>query len=276
MESNKINWDDILVDHRGVELSQDGEVIQCPNCFKWDALPIKRKGVYDIKVCAHCSHNYKVENALNKDIIVKETKESENLKYFIKGEYVNRYHISKYDYIDISKDGINYKEANYYNGDKIVVRKTGVGIYATIDKNNSYTPQVVFIFKPKEDISEEFKNYSLEYFLGILNSRLMLYYYYKKTGQTEWKSFPYITQDRVKQFPIKKIDFTNPNEKELHNKITNLVKRMIGVNSIDKDIDYEIESLVMNLYNITPDMKTQIWNELKSVQKLRIIKEIFD
>ncbi len=58
---------------------------------------------------------------------------------------------------------------------------------------------------------------------------------------------------------------------EIINKL--LKKSKSGV--VDKTLDYEIETLVMNLYKITPEMKKYIWKSLHNVQALRIIREIF-
>ena len=44
----------------------------------------------------------------------------------------NRYQVSRRLWIDTSKDGINYKEERFYQGKRLLVRKTGVGIMATM------------------------------------------------------------------------------------------------------------------------------------------------
>jgi len=111
---------------------------------------------------------------------------------------------------------------------------------------------------------------------ACINSRLMLYYYYKKFGELEWKSFPYVTQKTIKQLPLHKIDFNNPDEKKLHDEIAQKVHSIIQKSTskkVPKKLDYEIEDLVMKLYGITPNMKNHIWKELKKVQRLRIIRE---
>lgn len=155
-----------------------------------------------------------------------------------------------------------------------MVRKTGIGIYATIDYADSYVPQVVFIFRLKDARAGNDENYALEYFLGVLNSRLMLYYHYKKTGDVEWKSFPYVTQKTIQQLPTARIDFGDRNQKRLHDEISHKVSVILNANApIDRDADLEIEDLVMKLYGITSEEKMHIWGELEKVQKLRIIRE---
>lgn len=257
-----------------MEFSEAGIVIQCPNCSKWDNPPRKRKGVYRIKVCKHCNHQYYFDNSIRQEVIVSETPQRDTDKPFVSGESVNRYYISKVRFIDVTKDGINYKDPSIYQWSKILVRKTGVGIYSTIESSGAYVPQAVFIFKLKQDLPEEFQQYKLQYFLGILNSRLMLYYYYKKFGELEWKSFPYITQKTIQQLPIAVIDFHNPRSKELHDKISEKVTCILqqSIGAI-RQLDDEVENLVMKLYGINTDEKAHVLNELNKVQKLRIIRE---
>ena len=275
MESRSVNWSDLLDTWRGIEFSEQGSVVQCPNCFNWDTQPRKRKGVFRQKKCKHCGHTYSVDRALAVETIVSDSKKGRNYKPFIDGEGVNRYYVSKKRFVDTDKKGINYKTTDIYRGDKLLVRKTGVGIYATIDRSDAYVPQAVFMFKLKKDLSSRKMPYKLEYFLGVLNSRLMLYYYFKKFGELEWKSFPYLTQRTIQQLPVHSIDFKNPRETRLHDRISRLVDAALQKNSpIDRDLDLKIEEAVMELYGITPEEKMRVWDGLGSVQKLRIIREV--
>ena len=277
MEVNALDWQRFFDSWRGVEFSEGGIVIQCPKCSKWDNPPRKRKGVYRIKVCKHCNHQYYFDNSIKQEVIVSEAPQRDTDKPFVSGDSVNRYYISKIKFIDITKDGINYKDPSIYQGPKILIRKTGVGIYSTIESSDAYVPQAVFIFKLKENLPEESQQYKLQYFLGILNSRLMLYYYYKKFGELEWKSFPYITQKTIQQLPIAAIGFHNPRSKELHDKISEKVTYLLQQNDINvtRRLDEEVESLVMELYGIVDTAEqAHILNELNKVQKLRIIREI--
>lgn len=276
MESNTIGWDELTNTGRGVEFSGSGIVIQCPNCFGWDNPPRKRKGKYDKKTCRHCGFDYEYEDSLATDVIVSHVKRKETDVPFVSGLDVNRYYLADTKYLDVSKKGINYKESTLYHDAKLLVRKTGIGIYATIDYSNCYVPQVVYIFKMKEERAEENQDYKLEYIMGLIGSRLMLYYYYKKFGELEWKSFPYVTQKTIKQLPLRKIDFSDPEQRRLHDEIVQKVSEIIEQSKgrkVPKQLDFDIEDLVMKVYKIAPTMKTHIWSELKRVQRLRIIRE---
>ncbi len=102
---------------------------------------------------------------------------------------MNRYHRGPVQYIETAKDGINYKEPEFYEGKRLLVRQTGVGIYATIDSSGMLTNQSVFTWKLRDDLEKPLVRYRLEYLLGVLNSRLMLYRYYMGSGDTEVAEF---------------------------------------------------------------------------------------
>ncbi len=274
MESRRMDWNEIINSSRGVEFSESGLVIQCPSCFKWNSPPRKRKGKHEQKTCSYCGFEYDIDEALKREVIVSKERMKESDKLFITGKSVNRYYTGNVGYLDVTREGIEYKDPYLYEGPKILVRKTGVGIYATIDYTGAYCPQVVFIFKLRENIPQRYKELNLEYILGVLNSRVVLYYYYKKFGELEWKSFPYVTPKTLRQLPIPDIDFSNPEEKRIHDKIVKKVSDILYIRGDFEKLDFEVEDLVMKLYGITPEMKVHMWNELKKVQKLRIIREV--
>ena len=47
----------------------------------------------------------------------------------------------------------------------------------------------------------------------------MLYRYYMKSGDTEWRSFPHWTQELVQELPIRAIDYSQPRKAKLHDEI---------------------------------------------------------
>ncbi len=166
--------------------------------------------------------------------------------------------------------GIKYKPASLFNGEKLLIRKTGRGIYATIDRTGAYTTQVIFIFKMRNELPEKYKQIRLSYVLGVLNSRMMLYRYYKALGDIEWKSFPYITQKIIMNLPIRFIDFTDYRQSYFHNQIANVVDTVISSGrSPSPDIDAEIEKLVRELYGVnTPVANARIDSELEHISQL--------
>ena len=121
---------------RGVELSKKGIVIQCPKCRKWFPMPRNKKGV---TTCPHCKSDVVIANANHSCIITNRNKK--NCVPLIVGEDIGRFSVLSKRYIRQGLQGINYKSSVLYQGPKVLVRKTGVGITAGIDYNNSLTNQ---------------------------------------------------------------------------------------------------------------------------------------
>jgi type I restriction-modification system DNA methylase subunit len=278
IESHPIDWDELVEHGRGVELNREGHVIQCPNCMRWDAPPAKKRGVYSAKTCTHCGHEYEKEDAASETRIIagEGDIDAPETRPFVDGSDVNRYRIEDSRLIDTGKDGINYKDRELYESPKIVFRQAGIGITATIDfDHDAYVPQSVYLFRLQDDLEGDADRYRLPYLLGVLNSRVMLYYYFKKTGQIEWQSYPRWTLGRVTDLPIRAIDWDDPEQVRLHDAIAEEVERLIRQGaSGDPDEDLEVERKVMELYGLTPSERQRIWETLRSVQELKVIREV--
>lgn len=174
------------------------------------------------------------------------------------------------DVVDWVSLGINYKTPDLFDGEKLLVRKTGRGIYATIDRTGAYTNQVVFIFKLHPDRPKRYAKLRLSYILGVLNSRMMLYRYYKALGDIEWKSFPYMTQKTIMDLPVRDIDFTDTRQTYFHDRIADLVDTVLASGkSPNRGIDEEIEHVVRELYGVnTPAANAHIDSELDHISLL--------
>jgi hypothetical protein len=275
IDGRAINWRELTTTGRGVELGKKGEVIQCPFCYRWDSMPARSKDRYQPKECKHCSRQYAVERAAAREIIVAQKAGKQNWRPLLVGESINRYFVASRRWINVGKDGINYKSDKFYKGKRLLVRKTGVGIMATIDDSGAYTNQVVFTWKLRGNLPPTLSQYRLEYLLGVLNSRLMFYRLCAKSGDTEWRSFPYMTQKTIQELPIRAVDFANPREKGLHDEIAERVEKVLaGSGPPTSRDDYEIEKLVMQLYGVTRPMCRRIFEVLNDVQRLRVIREM--
>jgi hypothetical protein len=270
-----LHWPDLTTTGRGVELGKAGSVLQCPYCYRWDTLPAKSKGVRREKKCTHCGRRFPMDAAAKHAVIVGDRKRGDAWRPLLIGESINRYHVSRSLWIDTGKDGINYKEQRFYQGKRLLVRKTGIGIMATIDDSAAYTNQVVFTWKMREDLDSPLSRYRLEYLLGTLNSRLMMYRLSTLFGETEWRSFPYMTQKTIQQLPVRAIDFSQEREARLHDEIADRVAAVLATGKPPSTHDdYQIEILVMQLYGITRSMCRRIFDVLHEVQRLRVIREM--
>ena len=278
MEEHSISWSNLFWDGRGVELGKEGLIVRCSECRAW----MPRPGGLDdsrraLAKCIHCGANLKTQKDVRRAQIVGERPLNDLWRPFIVGEAVNRYHVSGLLYIDTSYDGINYKDDSFFAAPKLLVRKTGIGIYATIDRSSALTNQVVYIFRKLPGPEDHLLNISVEYVLGVLCSRAMLYYYVQRFGEKEWRSYPYVTQAIIKALPIPDPFSAGPEAAAAHDKITELVHAATKANGpISRSLDTEIEDEVLQAYGLNCDQYDHMLAVLGKMQRLRIVRELMD
>ncbi len=269
IKRNSVLVNDYLQSRRGAELSKKGIVCLCPSCSIWMPLPKSKN-----PKCPNCSLKINLETVKIEKIINAE-KSSNTVKLKV-GEDLFRYTSKSKSYIDISKNGINYKPAEIYEGTKILVRKTGIGVTASIDYENAMTNQVVYILRLKT----QFKNLlTLEFILAILNSRVLTYYLIKKYGENEWRTHPYMTQTALMNLPLPKIDFEDCNVISIINKITKLVQsevRNSKEKNISKKTDMLIERMVADFFDLNETDYETIFLTLNNSEQLIPIKRLLN
>jgi adenine-specific DNA-methyltransferase len=254
---------------RGAEISKKGIVCQCPKCKHWMPYPKSKQ-----PECNNCNTALIVESILKEKIILNHNGTG-NIKLKV-GEDLFRFTSISKSWINTLKKGINYKDLKIYNGDKILVRKTGVGITASLDYDNAVTNQVVYILKLKPTVE---KMISLEFVLAVLNSRAMTYYLIKKFGENEWKSHPYLTQSMLVNLPFPKIDFSSPNAKTLITRVTKIVRSEVSKSkekNITKSSDLFIERVIANFFQLNQTDYKAIFDTLSSSQQLIPIKRLLN
>lgn len=256
---------DYLNGSRGVELSKKGNVIQCTECHRW--LPCPNKVIVD---CMHCKSSIIVSEC-NKEVIIHK-QDKIYCKPLIVGEHVNRYSIRSDLWIDCTKKGINYKASTLYTDKKLVVRKTGIGVSASIDYSGRFTNQVVYIFKLKPTVK---KNIPLELFLAFLNSRLAFFLISMSNGEIEWRSHPYITQKQVLDLPVPNLDSLNTSNIKRINSLTNKLKNCLQKDQvISNGLDAKLERLIADLYGLTNKNYESIYQAIEKSQELLTVKAL--
>jgi hypothetical protein len=254
---------------RGAEISKKGVVCQCPKCKQWMPFPRSNQ-----PKCNNCDIPLNIKSAIKKKIILNHNGAG-NIKLKV-GEDLYRFTSFSKSWINTSKEGINYKDLSIYNGNKILVRKTGVGITASMDYDNAITNQVVYILKLKPLFN---KILSLEFILAVLNSRAMTYFLIKKYGENEWKSHPYLTQSMLINLPFPKIDFNSYYSKKLISRVTKLVRNEVS-HSKDKNIskanDLFIERVVARFLKLNQTDYSGIFKTLNSSEQLIPIRRLLN
>lgn len=268
LEEAKSTFGDFLISGRGIELSKTGRVYQCTHCRLWLPLPNTAN-----RKCPHCKIEISILPQKTQRIVSKEI--CEGYAPLIVGENIKRYKVQFNWWIDVNKEGINYKNKSAYLGPKLLVRKTGVGISAAIDYSTAYTNQVVYIFRLKDDVPQVIP---LELFLAILNSRAIYYYLTKNHGETEWRSHPYLTQKQILNIP-------SPDARQLENGNRQRVQQMVDLLSpftkgnldVSSEVDAKLERMVAELFGLNRNHYEAIYRTLDEVEELlpvRVLKNI--
>ncbi len=259
IQTDCILWDDIFSFGRGVEISKTGEVTVCEHCSDaqgYTSAQFNSKR----KICTSCQSETRVDIDTTRIII--NIGRKKGFSKIIVGEDLHRYTCGTNHYIEKAVQGINYKADSLYSSPKLLVRKTGLGIYAAIDYSHEKTIQTVYILKYKKDNSVP-----LEYYLALLNSRVVYYYYLKTYGENEWKSHPYITKNILFSLPIKKYE-----NSALDLKIIQLATQIS--HKYDYSTDLQLERLIMQKYNLDDEDINIIRNEMNNLPNLSSVNSM--
>jgi adenine-specific DNA-methyltransferase len=253
---------------RGAEISKKGIVWQCQKCKNWTPEPRSKE-----PKCKKCNTPF-IEDTIKEKIILNHNGVG-NIKIKV-GEDLYRYTSKSKSWINTQKEGVNYKNLTIYQGKKILVRKTGIGITASIDYEDSITNQVVYILK----LNPKYKSkITLEFILAVLNSRLMTYYLIKKYGENEWKSHPYLTQNMLVNLPFPKIDFECKKTLSTIENISSIIENEV-INSNNKNISKEsdlfIEKSIADFFGLNNNDYENIFETLHSSDQLIPIKRLLE
>jgi hypothetical protein len=152
--------------------------------------------------------------------------------------------------------------ANFDAPAKIVMRQTGDSIVATVDTGrylclNNMHVLVLVSERP-----------SLFYVLGVMNSRLLTWYYHILNPEVG-EALAEVKKTNVARLPIRPINFFDPTDKACHDRMVEMVEQMLSLNKQlasaktdhDKTIlqrqigstDQQIDRLVYELYGLTEE-----------------------
>lgn len=246
---------------RGMELGSSGMVCQCESCDTWYPLSQKK-----VMACPTCGNNFNPKNA-NTKCIISSTHSPKSIP-FISGSGMKRYICKPSKWTTLGIKGINYKPKELYTGAKILIRKTGVGITAALDYSNSYTNQVVYILKNR-NMQED----NLEFFMGLINSRVYFFYLMKTFGELEWKSHPYLTQTQICNLPLP--DLNSNENKKIINEITFLLHPILKTGKIpNNEIDIKVELLIGKMFSLDKNDYKIIFDTIFELDDLLPMREL--
>lgn len=146
------------------------------------------------------------------------------------------------------------------------------GLNATIDFNGVYTNHSFNCCVPKMYLAKVERNlgitneevalsqmYSIFYLLGLINSRLITYYFVKILG-----GGLHASPSNVRRLPIRRIDFANPTEKATHDEIVSLVEKMLSLQKekqsyTSKLYDDEIQAVERQIAHVDEEINQRVY-----------------
>ncbi|MFH1011711.1 MAG: TaqI-like C-terminal specificity domain-containing protein [bacterium] len=155
------------------------------------------------------------------------------------------------------------RDPKFFDGERIYSRKIlGDRLVVTLDSSDSIADQQVYISKPLS------AKLSPKYLAGLIGSRLMAFFiraYFDEANQ----AFPQIKVTQLRDLPIRPINFSDKKDKARHDKMVELVERMLKLHKelpkaktpdektrLERQIaatDRQIDNLVYELYGLTEE-----------------------
>lgn len=267
MENLGGDWVSLLEAGRGVEISKKGAIRCCPKCSFALPAPTKPRQV----ACRQCGIISRSDDMPLRHIIASDPFKNDEFIPFIAGEDVKRYEVNSKRHLKLGVNGLNYKNMDVYSKERLLVRKTGVGLNATITNELAASNQVVFHFLLKAKIAHW--DFYLPYVLGVLSSRIMFAYHLRKSGESEWRSHPYITPTILKTFPIP-IPKEGTQSWAQAQAIADAVRSHLKAETKDLESDLHIECLVAGLFKLSKKDITWVKMVISTAQNLEPMRAL--
>jgi len=171
-----------------------------------------------------------------------EKKLGENYKQVLDGRDIERYGLNwKNKYLKYEIESIHSckRQDIFTSKEKIFFRRVSSNIVATLDTKQFYALNTLVVVNLKDSVS-----INIRYILGMLNSKLMNYYYFNYLKSTK-KVFSEIQARQIGQLPFIRTDVACMNQQKLHDKIVELVNQRILLN--DKKINLKLDSAIREI-----------------------------
>jgi len=265
LERRTMPWQRWLTSGRGVEISRSGRIMRCPGCAH--ARPWPRSPRAE---CRSCGARI-VLAKLPQERIVRPLQGTppDGWAPLITGQDVGRHRCNPGHRIRLAVPGISYKPQAWYQGPKLLLRKTGVGIKAAVDPSGAHTTQVVYHFRPRPDAPP----FLLDYLQGVLCSRALLAWHLVRRGENEWRSHPYLTQQLIQGFPIPDLHPGGWRWAQAR-AIAAAVQRRRQATEHDGPEDLAIERLVAGLFELRAEHQAWMLQILVRAQQLEPIRSL--
>ena len=264
MRVSTIDWDHVFWIGRGVEIGKNGTMLRCGTCSTYRPAP-RRQYIVSL-YCPSCGTVFPSDAGVHYVVRRRNATDDPSWRRIIVGEDVDRYLCHPSRELRLGLLGIQYKDVELAMMPKLLVRKTGVGLRAAVDRSGSLTLQTVFHFIVKLGIPSSV----LDYMAGVLNSRVMLAFHLRWSGDIEWRSHTYITPTIIKALPVPTPFIAGTAMSRVAEEVATLARRR----SCGEMVEEQIEDLVVDLYGLTSLERQWVRDVIGSAQALRGISEL--
>ena len=146
--------------------------------------------------------------------------------------------------------------ASYDCNEKLIIRQTGDSLIATLDNKQFIVRDSLYTIISKTD------NYNLKYILGIINSKLMNWYYQNILNNEKGEALAQVKRGHIAQLPIREIDFLNNSEKQQHDEIVKLVEKLLDLNNRKNqtNLSSNKEQLERRIKSLEKELNLKIYN----------------
>jgi adenine-specific DNA-methyltransferase len=157
-----------------------------------------------------------------------------------------------------------FKPSRYFEGERLLLREL---ISRQFRLQAMFVDQDFVTNKSMQSILALRDGVSIKYLLGMLNSRLLSWYFLTRSNVGQRDDFPKIVLKETRSLPIRPINFADPTEKAQHDKLVQGVddmlkaKQELAAARSERDTDYytrrcdqldrQIDTLVYALYGLT-------------------------
>ncbi len=267
-------WNDGELSIININLSQSDLVLR--DKIEENTEPLEKVGLirFGIKLYETGKGNPKQRASDAKEHVYEADKRiNKTYRRYLEGKDINPYRIDyKNRWLKYGDNLAAPRDPILFEGERILVRRiVGNTLISAYTNSDFVTSQLLQIVKPYEQADAK-------YLLGIINSKLMAFYFRKKYNRQD-KTFPEIRIYELASLPIKKVDNANqPLKKEIEkmvNQILNLHEEKAVANlatrvsQLQGRIEYceeRVNEIVYQLYELT-EAEIEIVEEESNLQR---------
>lgn len=239
-------WNKWFKTGRGLEIGKNGHLLICPTCLSVRSYP-KAPSPFE---CRHCGTPLSPhDNSLELVSSATERPGNQWVRLAV-GQDLHRHSLLPTRWVKLNVEGIDYKnETTQSRKQRLLVRKTGLGIHAAVEWEPTATTQTIYHFSPADTAPD----FAVAYAAGMLSSRILTAWHIAASGDGEWRSHPYLTLSSIQSLPLPE-PIPGSEQYDVALMIANNVRKSRTHSRHDQAIDLHNEYLVAKMLGNGPEL----------------------